>query len=134
MSVNNQNKTHLGRPVPQKIKISAQGLFLQNDIYERLKFAYAVSPRNTVRAFKEVGIVITSPDDLVTLANLHNSGNDVAGFTGRDGKIYAFNVREILNRPSSDPKSIKLTKKMLLDAPIEYTDMVVHQGQVKILR
>ncbi len=134
MSVHNKNKTHLGRPVPPKIKISAKGLFLQNDIYDRLKFAYAVAPRDTIRAFKEVGIVITSPDDLIVLANIHASGNDVSGFTMRDGKTYAFNVREILNRPRTHPKSIKMSTAMYANAPIEWTDMVVHRGKVKIIR
>ena len=133
MNKSGENKKHLGRVVPAKIPISAKGLLIDKDIYEQLKFAYAVSPRNTIRAFKEVGVVITSPEDLVTLANLHNAGMDVSGFRSRDGKVYAFNVREILNRPPSDPKSIKVSKTMMLEAPIQWTDMVVHQGQVKIV-
>jgi len=134
MDKNTEHNASLGRQIPAKTKISAKGLFLQNDIYEQLKFAYTVSPRNTVRAFRKVGIVISGPQDLFELANLHNSGNDVAGFHGRDGMFYAFNVREILNRPRKHPDSIRLSQQMFLGAPIEWTDMVIHQGMVKILK
>lgn len=118
---------------PQLIPISMEGL-RQGNTYERLKFAFAVAPRNTRRAFKDVGIVITGVDDLEMLAELHNSGMDVSGFTGPNGEIYAFNVEEILNRPPEHPKAIKLTGRMLAGAPILWVDMVQHQGRVKILR
>lgn len=114
------------------IPISMKGL-RQGDIYEKLKFSYATSPRNTVRAFKDVGIIITGLPDLEMLAELHNSGMDVAGFTGPNGEIYAFNVEEILNRPPTHPKAIKVTGRMVAGAPIKWTDLVAHRGQVKIV-
>jgi|GEM_PF-6785549 len=134
MKGKNTPKSTPGAKPPYLIPISAKGLFLQDDIYERLKFAYAVSPRNTIRAFKKVGIIITGPEDLEVLAQLHIDGQDVAGFRGQNGEIYAFNVREILNRPLTDPNSIRVTRGMVAGAPIEWTDMIQHGGQVKILR
>lgn len=117
---------------PYLIPIS-MGLLLQNDIYERLKFAYATAPRSTTRAFKKVGIIITSPQDLELIADLHRNGDDVAGFRGRNGQIYAFNVDEILKRPYNHPDSIRITKRMLANAPIHWTDIIWHQGAVKII-
>lgn len=108
-------------------------LLRQNDIYERLKFAYAVSPRNTVRAFKKVGVVINGPEDLELLAELHREGLDVSGFTGRNGEVYAFNVEEILNRSKDHPNSIRVTRRMVSEAPIEWTDVIIHNGKPKII-
>lgn len=112
---------------PGVFQISGKGLFLQQDIYEQLKFAYAVNPRWTKKAFAEHGIVITGPADLVTLAEMHNSGLAESGFQGGDGKIYAFNVREVLRK-------VPITKGLLNRAPIQFDDVVIHDGQVKILK
>ncbi len=130
MSNNQQTKK---RETPALMPISMRKL-RQNDILERLKFAYTVSPRNFRRVFEKVGIKITGPDDLVVLADLHESGRDRAGFKGSNGQIYAFNVEEILNRPYKHPDSIKVTRRMVAGAPIKWVDLVVHQGRVKIIK
>ncbi len=127
----NDKKPNNGAP-PYLIPIS-MGLLLQKDIYERLKFAYAAAPRNTIRAFKKVGIIITGPQDLEMIADLHVNGHDVTGFHGRNGQIYAFNVNEILTRPYSHPDSIRITRGMMAKAPIQWTDIVWHRGEVKII-
>lgn len=112
---------------PGKFVVSGKGALLHNDIYEQLVMIYAIAPRGTKRAFEKVGILISGPADLAALANLHASGQDVSGFQGRDGKTYAFNVREVM-------RSIPLNKSMLAKAPIEFSDMVIHQGKVKIVQ
>ena len=130
--MSNNQQTTKGKK-PALMPISMQKL-RQKDILERLKFAYAVSPRNFRRVFEKVGIKITGPDDLVVLADLHESGRDRAGFKGSNGEIYAFNVEEILNRPKNHPDSIRATNRMVAGAPIKWVDLARHNGRVKIIK
>ena len=94
-------------------------LLKEGDILELLRYTYAVNPVDMIAAFNQVGVSAESIDDLVELANLHVSGEDVSGFE-KNGQIYAFNVKEIA-------RSIPINKKMVMAAPINWVD-IARQG------
>jgi len=107
----------------RKVKISAKKI-RDNDLLERLRFAYAVAPRDTVRVFRNLGIVITNENDLTKIVQLHDSGQAEHGYTSQDGRIYAFNLEEILNRKADQKNSIKVSARMVQLAPIELLEII----------
>lgn len=116
----------------RKVKISAKKI-RDNDLLERLRFAYAVAPRDTVRVFRKLGIVITNENDLTKIVQLHESGQAEHGYTSQDGRTYAFNLEEILTRKPDQKNSIKVSAKMVQVAPIEWLDIIREGDFVKVI-
>ena len=67
----------------------------KGDILELLKFVWTASKEKTHLAFKKAGITIGDVSGLVEMANLHATGQDVAGVRMEDGTIVAFDVRKV---------------------------------------
>ena len=109
-----------------KTLISAENLYIKKDVLSQLKYAYAVNPTSFQRRFAKVGVVVNSEEDLIPLAQIHESGLDVSGMLGPNETIHAFDIMEIA-------RSVKLNKNALAQAGIKHPDMIVHRGEVKIL-
>lgn len=101
------------------IQISANGLLMQKNIFDRLKFAFAVAPLRTKRAFKQVGIKIENPSELATIAALSENGYDKRGVKMPDGKVYAFSVQDMVKKILSERETAP--QALLANAPIEWT-------------
>lgn len=115
-AIRNQFLDENGQPI--LIPISANGLLVQKNILERLKFAFAVAPLRTKRAFRAVGIDIKNPSELATIAEISNRGLDKRGIQMSDSKIYAFNVESILKKILADPEPG--AQSLLANAPIQW--------------
>lgn len=100
------------------IPISANGLLYQKNIFDRLKFAFAVAPLRTHRAFRAVGINIKNVSELATIAEMSINNLDKKGVIMPDGKLYAFNVNDIVQKILS--KHEPAAQSLLAKAPITW--------------
>lgn len=62
------------------VTVLSRDLFLKNDFYTLLKFAWSVNKDKLIAIFKENDIDIEKEADLKVLADLHNAGKDKNGF------------------------------------------------------
>ena len=116
VALRNQYLDQQGQPM--LIPISANGLLAQQNLFERLKFAFAVAPLRTKRAFKRVGINLQDPSELATIAELGYRGLDKRGIQMSDSKIYAFSVEDIVKKILADPEPG--AQSLLANAPIQW--------------
>lgn len=95
----------------------SQSKLQSGDVLEHLRFVYYSDPQAFINTFNRVGITfIKSDKDLITLANLINSGNDKSGFVKDsngnpikfDGMYIALNKVPISNQ-SVKNAGIKIT-------------------------
>lgn len=112
---------------PQKIDISAYGLLVEKNLFDRLKFAYAVAPKRTARAFRKLGIDITNVSDLANIATLSANGDDKKGIKMASGKIIAFDAQNVVEKilSENDPG----LGHLFTQAPIYFTDVQFIDGK-----
>lgn len=78
-------------------KISITKLTKENDLLEKLRFAFIVDRVSLIKAFKNVGISVKDEKDLITLYNLNSQGLDKKGLKSDDGKILKLNIKTFLD-------------------------------------
>lgn len=92
-------------------------LLQQGDVLEMLKFAALANYKKLKAAFQAKTLTVESPNDLVQLAEWSDSGMDLRGLPGSDGRIHAINIRKIVEDIKFTPQETKraLSKVDLVD-------------------
>lgn len=130
-TVDPKNRTALAKELKQPVRqdivpISFKKLIGENDIFERLRFAYAINPIALQNRFAKMGIIVNSEEDLFPIAHLHATEMAKNGFTSPNGQFYAFDTEKIL-------ESVPLSKKAYVASRIKYVDAILDGDEVKIL-
>lgn len=86
-----------------------------NDLLEQMRFSYCADKNSFIDAFNQIGIPVTSEDDLAKLNDWHNKGYDVNGkIKNIQNKVLRFNLADFVRY------NIRLNHNQLVKCNVQF--------------